>query len=105
MTSIVRVHILSTPTTTEDERPVVARLSPEDFVKAKYSHGNKHCYTARMLETFLPVDGPHHVLAYREFRLATMDYLYKNHGDDHASTAEARCLCWNTVAEQLGYKL
>lgn len=96
-------HLASTPATTDDQRPVVPWLSPSDFVKAKYSHGDKRCYTARMLDVFLPINGPHYVLAYREFRLATMDYLYANHADDHAATAEDRCKCWNTVATTLNY--
>lgn len=96
-------HKSHTPSTTTDQRPNVSRLTPDDFVKKKYSHKNKLCYTARMLETFLPVNGPHYVLAYREFRLATMDYLYLHHKDDHASTAEQRCACWNSVADCLGY--
>lgn len=97
-------HKRFTRPTTPDERPTLPRLTADDFCKAKYSHGDKRCYTARMLDLFLNEEQPY-VAAYKEFRLATMDYLYEHHKDDHASTAEERAACWNAVAESLGYEL
>ncbi len=97
-------HIAYTRTTTDEERPEISRLSEDDFCKAKYSHGDQRCYTARMLDVFLNEEKPY-VAAYKEFRLATMDYMYQHHKDDHAGNAKDRSECWNTVAESLGYKL
>ena len=95
-------HIRSTRQTAPEERPLMPLLRPSDFVKGKYSHKDKRCFTARMMDVFLREDEPY-VAAYKEFRLAVMDYLYENHGDDHAATAEQRCKCWNEVARKLGY--
>jgi hypothetical protein len=97
-------HVDFTRKTAAMERPVLYRLYPEDFCKGKYSHRDQRCYTARLLDIFLNEAKPY-VAAYKEFRLATMDYLYEFHKDDHAATAEQRAKCFNTVAEKLGYEL
>jgi hypothetical protein len=97
-------HLSYTRPTAFHERPKLTRLTSADFCKAKYSHKDQRCYTARLLDLFLNEEKPY-VAAYKEFRLATMDYLYANHNDDHASTGEERALCFNTVAETLGYNL
>lgn len=97
-------HKRSTRKTLPHERPVLPLLEPEDFVKGKYSYGDKRCFTARMMDVFLVESNPY-VAAYKEFRLAVMDYLYENHRDDHAATAEDRCKCWNEVGLSLGYEL
>ena len=97
-------HLAYTRTTSLDERPVIRELTAGDFCKARYSHNDKRCYTARLLDIFLQEDKPY-VAAYKEFRLATMDYLYQHHKDDHASTAEERAKVFNSVARELGYDL
>lgn len=96
-------HKAHTRPTTSCERPKIPRLTADDFVKAKYSQGDKRCFTARMLDVFLE-EGNEYVPAYKEFRLAVMDYLYEHHRDDHAKTAEQRAACWNIVGESLGYE-
>lgn len=97
-------HLSFTPATIPEERPAKLPLLGEtDFVKGKYADGDRRCYTARMLDIFLPVNGPQYVLAYREFRLATMDYMYEHHNEDHANTGATRAACFNAVAKALGY--
>ena len=97
-------HLAHTRSTTSEERPATLPiLTEDDFCKGKYSQNDKRCYTARLLDIFLSDDHPY-VAAYREFRLATMDYLYKHHKDDHAATAKDRATCFNSVAQQLGYE-
>ena len=97
-------HIDYTAPTFENRPFVLPRLTADDFCKARYSHQDKRCYTARILDVFLDDKKPY-VSAYKEFRLKTMDYLYEHHGDDHASTAEERANVWNEVALSLGYTL
>lgn len=99
-------HVANTAATLGvHERPkYLPRLSADDFCKARYSHQDKRCYTARLLDVFLEPECPY-VEAYREFRLASMDYLYENHKDDHAGNGEQRSAGWNSVAERLGYEL
>jgi hypothetical protein len=98
-------HLSHTRPTTPFERPAnLPRLTSNDFCKAKYSHNDQRCYTARMLDIFLNEEKPY-VAAYKEFRLATMDCLYEKHKDDHANGAESRANVWNSVAEKLGYDL
>jgi len=98
-------HISFTRKTTPEERPpCLPKLSAEDFCKAKYSYNDQRCYTARLLDVFLRDERPY-VAAYREFRLASMDYMYHHHKEDHASNGEQRAAGWNAVAESLGYKL
>lgn len=98
-----RQHVTHTPATTSKNRPpFIPLLTPEDFCKARYSHNDNRCYTARMLDTFLDPRHPF-VEAYREFRLKTMDYLYEHHRDDHAKDAVSRCKGWNAVAKSLDY--
>ena len=77
-------------------------LTEHDFVKAKYSHKDKRCYTARLLDIFLQDDEPY-VQAYKEFRLMTMDVLYEWHSEDHATTGAERAAVFNEVARRLGY--
>lgn len=99
-------HLLHTRRTTPEERPpCLPELTEDDFCKAKYSYQDKRCFTARMLDVFLNDELKHYVAAYREFRLATMDYMYENHKEDHASCGADRAKGWNAVATQLGYKL
>jgi hypothetical protein len=96
-------HIEYTRPTSEIERPkFLPLLTEDDFCKAKYSQNDKRCYTARLLDIFLTENYPF-VAAYKEFRLATMDYLYKHHSDDHASNAKQRAEAFNAVAKSLGY--
>lgn len=97
-------HIDYTRTTDPEERPVLQELTADDFCKARYSHKDKRCYTARLLDIFLQEDKPY-VAAYKEFRLATMDYLYEHYNEDHATTAEQRAGVFNAVARKLGYDL
>ena len=98
-------HLSHTRPTSPEERPqFLPRLSEEDFCKAQYSHKDKRCYTARMMDVFLNEENPY-VAAYKEFRLASMDYMYENHCEDHASSGAQRAAGWNSVAESLGYKL
>lgn len=97
-------HIDYTRTTKPEERPILQELTADDFCKAKYSHLDKRCYTARLLDLFLQEDKPY-VAAYKEFRLATMDYLYEHYNKDHATTAEQRAAVFNAVARKLGYVL
>lgn len=93
------------PTKGKFPRPkFLPRLTADDFCKARYSHQDKRCYTARMLDVFLDPRRAY-VEAYREFRLASMDYLYEVHKDDHAGNGEQRSAGWNAVAERLGYEL
>lgn len=98
-------HKAHTRATTPDERPkTLPFLTEDDFCKGRYSHGDKRCFTARMLDIFLQDEKPY-VAAYREFRLATMDYMYEHHKDDHASSGKERAEGWNAVARSLGYEL
>jgi hypothetical protein len=98
-------HLAHTRPTTPEERPqCLPKLTADDFCKAKYSYLDQRCYTARMLDVFLRDEAPY-VAAYREFRLASMDYMYHHHKEDHAANGEQRSKGWNTVAESLGYKL
>ena len=83
--------------------PFLPRLTEDDFCKGKYSQNSKWCYTARLLDIFL--GDTYYVEAYKEFRLASMDYLYKHHKDDHASTGRERAKAFNAIAESLGYEL
>lgn len=96
-------HIEFTKRDGIDRPSILPELTADDFCKAKYSHNDKRCYTARLLDIFLDDEDPY-VGAYKEFRLATMDYLYKYHSDDHANNAEQRAKCFNEVAKSLGYK-
>ena len=98
-------HLKSTRRTSKGERPeFLPHLTADDFCKAKYSQKDKRCYTARLLDIFLDEEHPY-VAAYKEFRLATMDYLYEFYKDDHAQTGEQRAEVFNAVAERLGYEL
>ena len=97
-------HLDHTRKTTAEERPTLYRLTEYDFCKARYSHKDRRCFTARLLDLFLQEDEPY-VAAYKEFRLAVMDYLYEHHSDDHASTGKQRAKCFNEVALKLGYEL
>lgn len=84
---------------------MLPRLTEDDFCKGKYSHQDQRCYTGRILDVFLNDKIFYFVGAYKEFRLATMDYLYEHHRDDHAVTGAQRAACWNAVALKLGYRL
>jgi hypothetical protein len=100
-------HLSYTRKTTLEDRPPensLPRLTADDFCKAKYSYNDKRCYTARMMDVFLREEKPY-VAAYKEFRLASMDYMYKHHKEDHAASGEQRAAGWNAVAESLGYTL
>lgn len=72
-------HRSYTRPTLPHERPsCLPLLTEDDFCKAKYSYNDQRCYTARMLDVFLKDESPY-VAAYREFRLASMDYMYAHH--------------------------
>ena len=105
LNNIKTTHLAHTRATETHERPpVLPRLTENDFCKAKYSHQDKRCFTARLLDIFLREEKPY-VAAYKEFRLACMDYMYQHHKEDHASCGSDRAKGFNVVAESLGYEL
>lgn len=96
-------HVEFTRTTTKQDRPeYLPFIAESHFCKARYSQNDQRCYTARLLDIFLDERCPY-IAAYKEFRLKTMDVLYRHFKDDHASNAEQRAKCFNIVAQELGY--